>query len=211
MASLNFIYGTMECGKTTKLIQDAYNYSKHGDKVIIVKPKIDTKGGSKIVSRMNESWETDILLDVDESVFDDENLVKIVDAKTILVDEAQFLTRNQVFDFWKVAHVLNIHVVCYGLKSDFSGTLFGGSAALFGFADNKTELTVNCECGETAIFNARKENGKYIFEGNQIAIDDDSRIEYVPLCSKCFLKYVIGETEYTKLKTVRKKPKKVNK
>ena len=114
MASLNFIYGTMECGKTTKLVQDAYNYSKHGQKVIIVKPKVDTKGGSKIVSRMSETLECDILLDNDESIFDDVNLKKIVDAKTILVDEAQFLTHDQVFDFWKIAHVMNIHVVSLG-------------------------------------------------------------------------------------------------
>lgn len=205
MASLNFIYGTMECGKTTKLVQDAYNYSKHGQKVIIVKPKVDTKGGSKIVSRMSETLECDILLDKDESIFDDVNLKKIVDAKTILVDEAQFLTHDQVFDFWKIAHVMNIHVVCYGLKSDFSAKLFTGSSALFGLADNKTELTVNCECGNVAVFNARKVNGDYIFKGEQIVIDDKAEVEYVPLCSDCYLKYVVGESEYKNLKTNKKK------
>ena len=195
MAELSFVYGTMESGKTTKLLQDNYNYQRHGHKVIIIKPLIDTKGGNTVITRTNEQATVDILLAKGESLFDKEYLKQIIDAKVILVDEAQFCTYEQIKEFWSVAHILNIDVICYGLKNDFRGILFEGTAALFGLADYKTELTVRCECGAIAVFNARCVDGKYTYEGDVVAIDGEHNVSYVPLCSECYLKHVIGEKE----------------
>ena len=195
MAELSFIYGTMESGKTTKLLQDNYNYKRHGHKVVIVKPIIDTKGGKTVVTRTNDKADVDILLAKDESILEKKYLKQILDAKAILVDEAQFCSFAQIKEFWSVAHILNISVICYGLKNDFRGILFEGTAALFGLADHKTELTVRCECGEIAVFNARCVDGKFTSEGDVIAIDGEHNVSYIPLCSECYLKHVIGSPQ----------------
>lgn len=195
MADLSFVFGTMESGKTTKLLQDNYNYRKHGHKVIVVKPLVDTKGGDEVISRTNDHAKVDILLSRDDSLLSFDNLRLIIDAKVILIDEAQFCSAAQVKEFWEIAHIIGIPVVCYGLKSNFQGKLFEGSEALFGYADKKTELTVNCECGNVAVFNARLVNGQYVSDGDVVAIDGVSDVSYIPLCSDCYLKYVILEEE----------------
>ena len=195
MADLSFIYGTMESGKTTKLLQDNYNYKKHGHKVMIVKPKIDSKGGNLVVTRTKDSAKVDILLDKNDSILEKENLKDVLDAKVILVDEAQFLTHEQIVDFWRLAHIFDIGVICYGLKNDFQGYLFEGTSALLSYADAKTELTVKCECGETAIFNARCVDGKYTIKGNTVAIDGEADVSYVPLCGDCYLNKVVGKSK----------------
>lgn len=166
MTDLTLFYGTMESGKTTKLLQDNYNYRKHGHKVLIIKPLIDLKGGNTVVNRTNEFAPVDILLANDESIFDDKYLPLIKGTEVILVDEAQFLTEKQIIEFWMLAHKIGITVICYALKSDFKGRLFKGTQALIGFADRKNELTVNCKCGETAVFNARMVNGSFVFDGD---------------------------------------------
>ena len=191
MADLSFFYGTMESGKTTKLLQDNYNYRKHGHKVIIIKPLLDTKGGETVVNRTNNSANVDILLAKEDSLLDLEHLKLIVGSKVILVDEAQFFTPEQIKELWAIAHILDIQVICYGLKNDFRGVPFEGSIALFGFADHKTELTVRCECGELANFNARLVDGKFTRDGDVVAIDGEHNVSYVPLCSDCYLKYVM--------------------
>ena len=96
MTDLTLFYGTMESGKTTKLLQDNYNYRKHGHKVLIIKPLIDLKGGNTVVNRTNEFAPVDILLANDESIFDDKYLPLIKGTEVILVDEAQFLTEKQI-------------------------------------------------------------------------------------------------------------------
>lgn len=191
MADLSFVYGTMESGKTTKLLQDNYNYCRHGHKTILVKPKVDTKGGTKVINRINDCKDVALLMSSKDSFLDKKHLKVIHDAKVILVDEAQFFTTKQIEELWRVAHILNIQVICYGLKNDFRGIPFEGSIALFGFADHKTELTVRCECGEIANFNARLVNNKFTRDGDVVAIDGDKNVSYVPLCSDCYLKYVI--------------------
>ncbi|MBE6148818.1 MAG: thymidine kinase [Firmicutes bacterium] len=191
MADLSFFYGTMESGKTTKLLQDNYNYCRHGHKVVIIKPLVDTKGGKTVVNRTNNSIDVDILLAKEESLLDLEYLRQIVNAKVILVDEVQFFTQEQVKELWEIAHILDIQVICYGLKNDFRGIPFEGSIALFGFADHKTELTVRCECGEIANFNARLVDDEFTYDGDIVAIDGEHNVSYVPLCSDCYLKYVM--------------------
>ena len=194
MANLSFIYGTMESGKTTKLLQDNYNYKRHGHNVIIVKPKIDTKGGDSVTARNKMSAKVDILLNSNETILSKENLKKVLDAKVVLVDEAQFFNQKQIFAFWQLAHIFNITVICYGLKNDFQGNLFEGTSALISYADQKTELTVQCECGSIAIFNARCVDGKYTNKGDVVAIDGEHNVSYIPLCSDCYLKNVIGKS-----------------
>ena len=94
-----------------------------------------------------------------------------------------------------LSHEIGITVICYALKSDFKGRLFKGTQALIGYADRKNELTVNCKCGETAIFNARKVNGVFVYSGDEVAIDGVDDVSYVPLCSECYFKEVISKKE----------------
>ena len=209
MANLSFYYGTMASGKTTKLLQDNYNYKKNGHKVIIMKPMVDTKGGNTVVSRMDSNAQVDIIIGKQDTLLTKENLNIIRDAKVLLVDEAQFLSFNQIKELWIIAHVLNVSVVCYGLKSDFLGKPFEGTLGLIGYADYKNELTVNCECGEVAVFNARKVDDKYVSYGAIVAIDGEHNVSYVPLCSECYLRKVVepNNSKILELKRIAKKEK----
>ena len=208
MTDLTLFYGTMESGKTTKLLQDNYNYRKHGHKVLIIKPLIDLKGGNTVVNRTNEFAPVDILLANDESIFDDKYLPLIKDTEVILVDEAQFLTEKQIIEFWMLAHKIGITVICYALKSDFKGRLFKGTQALIGFADRKNELTVLDEMIldklNTAVFNARMVNGNFVFDGDEVAIDGLDNVSYVPLCSSCYFNEVMNCETKEKVITYKK-------
>ena len=195
MADLEYIYGTMASGKTTKLLIDNYNYRKNGANVAIIKPLIDTKGGSTVVSRMEESANVDVLLGENDSLLDINIFKKIASADVILADEAQFFTEEQIWELWYIAHRLNVSVICYGLKSDFLGNLFPGSSALLAISDFKTELSVRCKCGKPAIFNARMIDGKYITSGETVAIDGEQSVSYVPLCSDCFMLEVLKKDQ----------------
>lgn len=210
MTDLTLFYGTMESGKTTKLLQDNYNYRKHGHKVLIIKPLIDTKGGETVVNRTNERANVDILLANDSSIFDEKYLPLIKDAEVILVDEAQFLTEKQIIEFWMLAHKIGITVICYALKSNFQGKLFKGTQALIGFADRKNELTVNCRCGETAVFNARMVDGNFVFDGDEVAIDGANNVSYMPLCSSCYYDEVMSKETKEKVITYKKVLKRYN-
>ena len=193
MTDLTLFYGTMESGKTTKLLQDNFNYRKHGHKVLIIKPLIDLKGGNTVVNRTNEFAPVDILLANDESIFDDKYLPLIKGTEVILVDEAQFLTEKQIIEFWMLAHKIGITVIC-----------FKGTQALIGFADRKNELTVNCRCGDTAVFNARMVNGNFVFDGDEVAIDGLDNVSYVPLCSSCYFNEVMNCETKEKVITYKK-------
>ena len=191
MANLIFYYGTMGSGKTTKLLQDHYNYRKDGHKIVLMKPLLDTKGDDRVLNRMNQSLRADLLIAPNERIISDANLELLLDAKALLVDEAQFLNFDQVKELWLIAHVLNKSVSCYGLKSDFLGKPFEGTQALLGYADRKNELLVNCSCGEVANFNARMVNGEFVMQGDVVAIDGKDNVSYIPLCSECYLNKVV--------------------
>ena len=197
MANLTFYYGTMEVGKTTKLIQDHYNYSKYLIRLVVIKPKIDTKGGNTVVTRTGANVIVDIVLPRTASLLSKKYFNKYKDTQFILVDEAQFLSKEQVNELWFIAHKYNISVICYGLKNNFRGDLFEGSSQLFSRSDEKHELTVNCSCGKPAMFNARRVNGVYSYKGSEVIIDgSDNDIQYIPLCSDHYLEYVLnGEVE----------------
>lgn len=189
MAKLYFRYGVMGAGKSTMIIQVAYNYKRNNLKTLVIKPKIDTKGDKKIVSRIGIDLNVDLLLEEDKTIY---NYLKLVKGKSaILVDECQFLNKKQAYDLWRVSKEFDIPVICYGLKSNFKGELFEGTNALIGYADEIEELKTICKCGKSARFNARKEGEEYVLSGEEIIIDGAKKIEYVPLCGECYLKDVI--------------------
>ncbi|SCG81832.1 thymidine kinase [Proteiniborus sp. DW1] len=190
MAKLYFRYGAMNCGKSTNLMQVAYNYEERGMKVIIVKPLIDTKGGNKVVSRLGIDREVDLILCKDQNAYEEVQKWNKEKWKIdcILVDEAQFFTKKQIDEFFEIAVKMNIPVICYGLRTDFQMKGFEGSERLLLIAHSIEELKTICACGKKAIFNGRKINGKFVFEGEQVAIEDEKDIVYESLCGECYLK-----------------------
>lgn len=195
MANIVFKYSAMNGGKTINILQTAYSYQENNFKCVIIKSVKDTKGNDSIISRNGNSRKVDILLKENESLLTEENYKKYYTAKVILVDEVELLNSNQIRELWTIAHSINISVICYGLKSDFRGEIFGeGISELFAIADIIEEIgsTSICHCGKKATFNSRKVNDKYTDEGEIVVIDDGSKkeIEYIPLCSDCYLKYV---------------------
>lgn len=188
MAKIYFRFGAMNCGKTTVLLQVAHNYEEKGMNIILIKPKVDKKGDKNIVSRLGIERKVDILLDSNERLKD---ILKLDNISCILVDEVQFITKEQIKELWVIAKQKNIPVICYGLKTNFKGELFEGSKALIEVADELEELITICKCGKRAKFNARLENGKYVKDGKEVAIDGIDA-EYEPLCGKCYIENVLG-------------------
>ncbi len=189
MAKLYFRYGAMNCGKSTAIIQVAYNYEEKGQKVLLMKPSIDKKGDNRVMNRSNLSREVDILLDSNDKV---SNYLKDGIA-AILIDEAQFLTEKQVDELYWITKDKDIPVLCYGLRCDFQMKVFSGSARLLAIADDLEELKTICHCGKKATQNLRLVNGKPTFRGEQVAIDGIGKVTYDSVCGKCYLKYKKGE------------------
>lgn len=187
MAKLYFNYGAMASGKTTDLIETAYKYNSKGNKALVMKSAIDTKGGSYIVSRIGLKIKADIVLRADEKVFDYLSVLK--DITCLIVEEAEFLTEDQIFELFVLTKKNNIPVICYGLKADFQTNSFPGSKRLFELADELNELVAICACGKKARFNARKINGEFVSEGPQVLIGADEA--YEPLCGNCYLTKVL--------------------
>ena len=194
MANLEFRFGAMNSGKSMSLLQMAYNFVENNKKVILIKPKIDTKGGDKVISRIGPSKKVDILLETNKSLFEIKKKELYKEVDVILVDEVQFLTENQVEELWYISKILDTTVVCFGIKMDFLSNLFPGSKRLLELSDKIIELTTICVCGKKARFNARTINDEYIFEGNQIEIDNQDDIKYVPLCGKCYIKKMLKKS-----------------
>lgn len=189
MAKLYFKYGTMESGKSTKIIQEAYNYDRNNKSIIVAKPIIDSKGNDKIVSRIGIQRKIDVYIESDNL----KEIYEKINKETfcILIDEAQFLNKNQVFELFKITKLLEIPVMCYGLKSNFKGEFFEGSEALMIYADSLEEIVTICSCGKKARFNARKVNGDFVTDGEDVLIDGSNEsVEYVPLCGECYIKKV---------------------
>jgi thymidine kinase len=185
MAKLYFRYGAMNSGKSTQLLQTAHNYEERGMKPIIVKPAVDTKAQTRISSRIGVEREVDLLLHKNDDFF------KIVmdnyaDSDCILVDEAQFLTREQVDECMKVVIGLDIPVICYGLRTDFLTNGFPGATRLLEIAHSIEEMKTVCKCGKKALFNARFVNGTFTIDGGQVAIDGEENITYESMCGKCY-------------------------
>lgn len=187
MAKLHFKYGAMNSGKSDTLIKTAYNYGEQGLEVITIKPSIDTKGDDQIIARGGATRKVDILatpkLDLRKAVTDH----GLKNLHCVLVDESQFLTEQQIDQLFDVAKLDNISVIAYGLRADFRKQLFPGSKRLFEIADNIEKLPTMCRCGAQAEFNCRLVGGKYVFEGDQVAIDGEGKVTYNSLCGNCYI------------------------
>ncbi len=186
MAKIHFKYGAMNSGKSDTLIKTAYNYEERGLKVLVVKPAVDTKGEDKVVARGGHERTVDIHANADLNL--ETEVTKHENIACVLVDEAQFLTQEQISQLFRVAKQHDISVICYGLRADFQTQLFPGSERLFEIADNIEKLPTMCFCGSQAEFNTRKVNGKYVFSGEQVAIENGDNIVYDSLCGKCYIR-----------------------
>lgn len=191
MSKLYFRYGAMNSGKSTNLMQVAHNYEERGMRVLLIKPSTDKKGGDKLVSRLGVERKVDLLINDDQNVYEEvknwqNNKYKI---DCILVDEVQFLKSHQIDELFEVAVCLDIPVICYGLRTDFKMQGFEGSTRLLLLAHSVEELKTICKCGRKAILNGRKINGKFVFEGEQVAIDNVDNVEYESLCGYCYFKF----------------------
>lgn len=191
MSKLYFRYGAMNSGKSTSLLQVAHNYEERGMKVIIIKPMTDTKGGEMLVSRLGVSRKADYLVHKEDNIYDwVEKWVKANgELHCLLVDEVQFLKAYHIDQLFEIACRLDIPVICYGLRTDFRMEGFEGSARLLLMAHSIEELKTICKCGKKAMLNGRKINGKFVFEGDQVAIESIGSVEYEALCPKCYYKY----------------------
>lgn len=189
MSKLYFRYGAMNCGKSTNLLQVAHNYEERGMKIIIVKPKTDTKGGNKVVSRLGVTREVDLLIADKENIYTEVGKWIADHGKIdcILVDEVQFLKKEHIDELFEIAVLMDIPVICYGLRTDFQMNGFEGSSRLLLLAHSIEELKNICQCGKKALLNGRMINGEFVFEGKQVAIDKEDNIEYHALCPKCYL------------------------
>ena len=191
MSKLYFRYGAMNSGKSTNLMQVAYNYEERGMRVLLIKPSTDKKGGDKLVSRLGVERKVDLLIDDAQNIYDEVNKWQSekYNIDCILVDEVQFFKANQIDELFKVAVCLDIPVICYGLRTDFKMEGFEGSTRLLLLAHSIEELKTICKCGKKAILNGRKINNKFVFEGQQVAIDNIYNVEYESLCGHCYFKY----------------------
>jgi len=186
MAKVYFYYSAMNAGKSTVLLQSSYNYQERGMRALLFVPALDTRAGpGKINSRIGLSSDA-ITLNSNENIF---YIVKVENLKSavscVLIDEVQFLTREQIKQVTDISDTLSIPVLCYGLRTDFQGNLFPGSAELLGTADNIIELKTICHCGRKATMNLRINNdGKAVTQGAQVEIGGNDR--YIPMCRKHF-------------------------
>ena len=191
MSKLYFRYGAMNSGKSTHLMQVAYNYKERGMRVLLIKPSTDKKGGDRLVSRLGVEVKVDMIVDKDTSILSEvkENIELGGKLDCILVDEVQFMKKYQIDQLFEIAVTLEIPVICYGLRTDFKMEGFEGSERLLLIAHSIEEMKTICKCGNKALLNGRKINGKFVFSGDQIAIDTVENVEYESLCGQCYYKY----------------------
>ncbi len=184
MAQLYFYYSAMNAGKSTTLLQSAFNYRERGMEPVILTAAIDNRAGvGRVASRIG--------LEAEAQVYDEgTELFSLLNAMhgekprhCVLVDECQFLNREQVMQLTRVVDELGIPVLCYGLRTDFRGELFTGSHYLLAWADKLVELKTICHCGRKANHVLRTdENGKALADGEQVVIGGNDR--YVSVCRK---------------------------
>lgn len=182
MAKLYFYYSSMNAGKSTTLLQSSYNYQERGMNTLVYAAAIDDRYGvGKVSSRIGISQEAQ-LFQSESNLFDE--IQRANQEKTlhcILIDEAQFLTKTQVYQLTDVVDKLRIPVLCYGLRTDFQGELFEGSQYLLAWADELQELKTICDCGKKAHFVIRmNEKGEAVADGDQIQIGGNDK--YLSVC-----------------------------
>ena len=187
MAKLYFYYASMNAGKSSTLLQADFNYRERGMATMLWTAGVDDRGRPGWISSRIGLAETARIFESDTDMF--AAIAARVDEgplACVMVDEPQFLMREQVLALARVCDDLGVPVICYGLRTDFQGNLFEGSAALLGLADMLAELKAICECGAKATMNLRiDEQGQAVREGDQTAIGGNDR--YVALCRKHFM------------------------
>ncbi len=186
MAKLYFYYSSMNAGKSTSLLQSSYNYKERGMNTLILAPLLDDRfGAGRVTSRIG--------IESEATTFGtDTNLFDVISASSadeplhcVLIDEAQFLTRDQVFQLTEVTDQLHIPVLAYGLRTDFQGEPFEGSKYLLAWADTLKELKAICHCGTKATMVVRLDgDGNAVTEGSQVEIGGNDR--YISMCRKHF-------------------------
>lgn len=192
MAKLYFRYGTMGSGKSIDLLKVAYNYEERNQKPLLMVPYIDNRAGiGKVTTRIGLSKEAFVVYK-DTNVFEYINNIKDK-PNCILVDEAQFLQKDQVMQLSDIVDYLYIPVICYGLRSDFKCELFEGSEELMAIADKVEEIKTICECGRKATVNMRYKDGKVILNGDKILIGGNE--SYKAVCRRCYKKYIKQQEE----------------
>jgi thymidine kinase len=194
MAKLYFYYSAMNAGKTTTLLQSAYNYRERGMRVLILTPRLDVRAGSGVVASRIGLQAAGI------AFAQEDDLQRIVEADVaahgplhcVLVDEAQFLTRPQVWQLSEVVDAAGIPVLCYGLRTDFRGELFEGSQYLLAWADELQEIKTICHSGSKATMTVRVDDaGRALQDGPQVEIGGNER--YVSVSRREFKKVMRGE------------------
>ena len=194
MAKLYFYYSSMNAGKSTSLLQSSYNYRERGMNTLVLAPELDDRYGvGTVKSRIGLESEATTFRSSD-------NLFDLVSARLakeplhcVLIDEAQFLTKDQVFQLGEVTDSLNVPVLAYGLRTDFQGEPFEGSKYLLAWSDTLNELKAICHCGRKATMVVRlDEDGNAVREGSQIEIGGNDR--YLSMCRRHFKKLYFGTT-----------------
>ena len=192
MAALHFIYSTMNAGKSTALLQASHGYRERGlETMVFTSSKDDRYGESEVVSRVG-------LRSPAHTYSESDNILKMVhdenekhELSCILIDEAQFLTKDQVKQLGKIVDELKITVMAFGIRTDFQGELFEGSKYLLAWADKLKELRAVCHCGSKATMIVRvSEDGSIMRSGDQVEIGGNER--YLSLCRICFYSGTIG-------------------
>ncbi len=186
MAKVYFRYAAMNAGKSTQLLQVRHNYHERHQRTLLLKPHLDNRDGEDLIKPRIGG----LVVKVDALVYPDTDLQAMVEEyrqrgeklDCVLVDEAQFLSSEQVRELCGVADFLNVPVMCYGLRADFRGELFPGSATLMALADDIEELKTICWCGKKATINARILDGHVLTEGPQVLIGGNE--SYTALCRK---------------------------
>jgi len=204
MAKLYYRYAVMGAGKSTQLLQIAYDYEKNNKrKILCLKPRVDTKAQDYIISRLEDGIirrKCDFLVEPAANWLYDNLREKINESRKngksisiILIDESQFLSRDNVWDLARIVTHLDVPVICFGLKVDAFGNPFPGSSHLFALAQDIEEVTTRAICRlskkpKKATMQLRCVNGEPVFEGDQVAIENELDIVYEPICLEEYIK-----------------------
>lgn len=203
MAKLFFRYAVMNAGKSTQLLQIAHDYERNARRILCIKPKIDTKKDSYIISRLEDGLikrKADFLTEPDKGWLfkkikscQEKAVMEGKEISIVLIDEAQFLSEENVWDLVRVVAYLDLPVIAFALKVDAFGKPFPGSAALFALAQDIEEVTTRAICTYSekpriATFQVRLVNGEPVFSGSQVAIEDEQEILYQPVCLQEYIK-----------------------
>lgn len=194
MAKLYFRYGAMGASKTANALMVEYNYQERGQFAVLMKPSVDNRDGVNNIKSRVGIYKEAILILSDSDVFkvvSELNREKTVDC--VIIDEAQFLKREQVNQLCRIVDELGIPVITYGIRTDFRGELFSGSERLLAVADSVEEIKTVCWCSKKAVMNARVINGRVVKEGEKILIGGNE--SYVALCRKHWAQGKLSQEE----------------